>query len=441
MKQFYAKKAAPYDMYDNYYAKSAQMRLYVRKVLITDEFDELLPRYLNFIKGVVDSDDLPLNVSRETLQQHKVLKVMGKKLTRKALEMLRKLAQKAQKEAEAAEEAAEEADDEDGDDDEDEAAKEEPKDEYIEFWKQFGKNIKLGLIEDSSNRTKLSKLLRFHTSLTGDDEWISLEQYVDRMKDWQKNIYYISGESKEAVENSPMLEVCKKKGLEVIYLTDPIDEYAVQNLTEFDGKRLMSVTKEGLKFGDEDENQTEKKLELYKEKFEDLTAWMSEIYGDKIEKVKISTRIESTPVVLVSSQYGYSANMERIMRNQAFADPKRGSFMASKKTMEINPRHPIVTSLLSRVSEDKEDEQAKNLAWLLYDTALLNSGFSMDDPRGFAVRMYELMKSGLDLESLDLEEEIEVPEEEEEEEEDEADVDLDEEDDEEEEEEEEEEAE
>jgi heat shock protein beta len=352
--------------------------------------------------------------------------------------MLRKLAQKAQKEAEAAEEA--EDDDEEGDDDEEDDEPEEKKDEYLEFWKNFGKNIKLGLIEDSSNRTKLSKLLRFKTSLTeGEDDWISLEQYVDRMKDWQKNIYYISGESMDAVQDSPMLEVCKKKGLEVIYLTDPIDEYAVQNLTEFDGKRLMSVTKEGLKFGDEEENQTEKKLELYKEKFEDLTSWMGDIYGDKVEKVKISTRIESTPVVLVSSQYGYSANMERIMRNQAFADPKRGGFMASKKTMEINPRHPIVTSLLSRVSEDKEDEQAKNLAWLLYDTALLNSGFSMDDPRGFAVRMYELMKSGLDLQSLDLEEEIEVPEEEEEEEEDEADVDLDEEDDEEEEDEEEEE--
>jgi len=430
-------KAAPYDMYDNYYAKSAKMRLYVRKVLITDEFDELLPRYLNFINGVVDSDDLPLNVSRETLQQHKVLKVMGKKLTRKALEMLRKLAQKATKEAEAAEEAAEEDDDEDDDEEKEEKEPEKKTDEYIEFWKNFGKNIKLGLIEDSSNRTKLSKLLRFKTSLTeGEDDFVSLEQYVDRMKDWQKNIYYISGESKDAVENSPMLEVCVKKGLEVLYLTDPIDEYAVQNLTEFDGKRLMSVTKEGLKFGDEDETNAEKKAELYKEKFEDLTSWMGDVYGDKIEKVKISTRIEDTPVILVSSQYGYSANMERIMRNQAFADPKRGAFMQSKKTMEINPRHPIIVSLLKRCQEDKEDVQAKNLAWLLHDTALLNSGFAMNEPREFAARMYTLMKDGLSLDSLELEDEIEIPEEEEEEEEeDEADVNLDEDDEEEEEEE------
>jgi len=420
--------SAPYDMYDNYYAKTAKMRLYVRKVLITDEFDELLPRYLNFIQGVVDSDDLPLNVSRETLQQHKVLKVMGKKLTRKALEMLRKLANKASREEE------EEEADEEGDEEED--AKPAKKDEYIEFWKAFGKNIKLGLIEDSSNRTKLSKLLRFKTSLTeGDDDFISLEQYVDRMKDWQKNIYYISGESQDAVENSPMLEVCLKKGLEVIYLTDPIDEYAVQNLTEFDGKRLMSVTKEGLKFGDEDGTNAEKLAELYKEKFEALTSWMKDVYGDKIEKVKISTRIEDTPVILVSSQYGYSANMERIMRNQAFADPKRGAYLSSKKTMEINPRHPILNKLLARVEDDKEDEQAKNLAWLLHDTALLNSGFAMDEPREFAVRMYELMKQGLNLDSLDLLEELEVPDEpEEEEEEDDDEVDLDEDEDEEEEE-------
>jgi heat shock protein 90kDa beta len=237
-------KAPPGDMYDNYYGKQSQMRLYVRKVLITDEFEDLMPRYLSFIRGVVDSDDLPLNVSRETLQQHKVLRVMGKKLTRKALEMLRKLSQKAAKDAEEAAEAA-------GDDEEaaategDDKDAEEKKDPYIEFWEAFGKNIKLGLIEDSSNRTKLSKLLRFKTSADGGDKWFSLEQYVGRMKEWQKSIYYISGKDMEEVKSSAFLERLMAKGLEVIFLTDPIDEYAIQNLTEFDGKNCNPSPRKG----------------------------------------------------------------------------------------------------------------------------------------------------------------------------------------------------
>jgi heat shock protein beta len=271
-------------MYDNYYGKQSQMRLYVRKVLITDEFEDLMPRYLSFIRGVVDSDDLPLNVSRETLQQHKVLRVMGKKLTRKALEMLRKLSQKAAKDAEEAAEAAgddEEAAAEGGD--KDAENDEEKKDPYIEFWEAFGKNIKLGLIEDSSNRTKLSKLLRFKTSVDGGDKWSSLEQYVGRMKEWQKSIYYISGKDMEEVKSSAFLERLMAKGLEVIFLTDPIDEYAIQNLTEFDGKKLQSVTKEGLKFGDEEDVDT-KRAELYKEQMKPLTKWMKGVYGENVEK-------------------------------------------------------------------------------------------------------------------------------------------------------------
>lgn len=297
---------------------------------------------------------------------------------------------------------------------------------YLEFWKDYGKNIKLGLIEDSSNRTKLSKLLRFKTT-TSDDSFVSLEQYVDNMKDWQKNIYYIAAENADAAKKSPMLEVCQKKGLEVIYLTDPIDEYAIQNLTEFDGKRLQSVTKEGLQFGDEDETKAEKRMEIYKEKLSDLTSFLATTYGDKVEKVVVSNRIETSPVVLVTSQYGYSANMERIMRNQAFADPKRSQFLLSKKTMELNPRHPIITKLAANVENDAEDEDAKNLAWLLYDTAVLSSGFTMEDTGAFAGRMYALMQKGLDLESLDLDDEVQVPDEPEEEEEDEDDVDLEEE--------------
>lgn len=286
------------------------------------------------------------------------------------------------------------------------------KDPYIEFWEAFGKNIKLGLIEDSSNRTKLSKLLRFKTSVDGGEKWSSLEDYVGRMKEWQKSIYYISGKDMEEVKSSAFLERLKAKGLEVIFLTDPIDEYAIQNLTEFDGKKLQSVTKEGLKFGDEEEVDT-KRAELYKDQFKPLTKWMKDTYGDKVEKVSVSARLAATPCIFVTSQYGYSANMERIMQSQAFADNKRTQYLVSKKTMEINPRHPIVVELLKRSEEDPDSEATKDLAWLLHDTALLNSGFPVSDAKEFSARMYRTMQNGLNLDSLDLVPEIEVPEEEE----------------------------
>jgi len=393
-------KKAPHDLYDNYYKSQTGLRLYVRKVLITDEFEDLLPQYLNFVKGVIDSDDLPLNVSRETLQQHKVLKVMGKKLVRKCLEMLRKLAQKASKEATTDVDESDEVESNDA----------EKTDPYIAFWEQFGKNIKLGLVEDSSNRTKLSKLLRFKTSKS-DGGWISLEDYVENMKEDQEYIYYISGESLEAVENSPFLEQCKKRGLEVLFLTDPIDEYAVQNLTEFDGKRLMSVTKEGLKFGGDDDELDAKREKLYKEKFNALTTFLSKTYGDKIEKVTISNRVEATPCILVTSQYGYSANMERIMKSQAFSDAKRSSYLFSKKTMEINPRHPIIIELNKKVSDGQETgQEVEDLALVLLDTAMINSGFSMENAGEFSQRMYRVMQSGLGLDTLELEDHVEVVE-------------------------------
>jgi len=237
------------------------------------------------------------------------------------------------------------------------------------FWKEFGKNLKLGLIEDSSNRTKLSKLLRFQTSKS-DGKFISLEEYVENMKDWQKDIYYISGESMEAVEKSAFLEKCKKKDVEVIFLTDPIDEYAVQNLTEFDGKKLQSVTKDGLSFGDEDADVVSKRETIYKENFKPLTDALKEVYGDKVEKITISQRVEDSPSVMVTSKYGYSANMERIMKAQAFADNKQAQYLVSKKTMEINPRHPIVVELNKLAKEDAKSEKVSDLGWLLYDTAV-----------------------------------------------------------------------
>jgi len=401
---------APHDMYDNYYQKAAQLRLYVRKVLITDEFEELVPRYLNFLRGVVDSDDLPLNVSRETLQQHKVLKVMGKKLVRKALEMLRKLAT-SKDVTEDEDEEKEDSDAVEAKDEDDEDEENDKVDPYLKFWDAFGKNIKLGIIEDAPNRSKLQKLLRFKSNKSGESH-VSLEEYVERMPEWQKNIFYISGESVEAVENSPFLERLKKKGLEVLYLVDPIDEYAIQHVTEYDGHKLQSVSKEGLSFGDDSEKAEKKRLELYKEQYKPLTLFLAKMYGDKVGKVQVSPRVETTPCILVTSQYGNSANMERIMRSQAFSDPSKASHMASAKTMEINPRHPLLRALLNLFEEDKESEQLRDSAWLLYDTALLQSGFAMDEPAVFAERMFRTMKGALNVESLDLEEELEVPEDE-----------------------------
>merc|ERR1712147_184044 len=349
-----------------------------------------------------------------------VLKVMGKKLVRKCLEMLRKLAQKAAKDAEKEAEETEEEDEkkeDDADNKDDTPTKavggdeEEKKDPYIEFWEQFGKSIKLGLVEDSSNRTKLSKLLRFKTSKS-DGKWGSLEQYVENMKEDQEYIYYISGESLEAVENSPFLEQCKKRGLEVLYLVEPIDEYAVQNLTEFDGKRLMSVTKEGLKFGGDEDELDSKREKIYKEKFDKLTTFLKDTYGKTVEKVAISIRLQNTPCVLVTSQYGYSANMERIMKSQAFSDAKKSSYLFSKKTMEINPRHPLIIEMNKRVKDKKEvPEDVKDMAMVLLDTALLNSGFHMEDSGDFSQRMYRVMKSAFGLESLDLVDHVEVPDE------------------------------
>merc|ERR1712037_778986 len=280
-----------------------------------------------------------------------------------------------------------------------------------EFWEQFGKSIKLGLVEDSSNRTKLSKLLRFKTSKS-DGKWVSLEQYVENMKEDQEYIYYVTGESLEAVQNSPFLEQCKERDLEVLFLTEPIDEYAVQNLTEFDGKRLMSVTKEGLKFGGDEDDLDAKREKLYKEQFDGLTTFLKETYDKTVEKVSISNRLQNTPCVLVTSQYGYSANMERIMKSQAFSDAKKSSYLFSKKTMEINPRHPIIIELNNRVSAEGEvSEEVKDLALVLLDTALLNSGFHMEDSGDFSARMYRVMQSAFGLKSLDLVDHVEVPDE------------------------------
>ena len=380
-------EAAPSDMFDNYYSKASALKLYVRRVFISDEFDELLPKYLSFIKGIVDSDTLPLNVSRETLQQHTSLKTIKKKLVRKALDMIRKLAEEGEPDEDDEDAAAAAA--ADADDDAEET-------KYETFWKSFGKAIKLGIIEDASNRTRLAKLLRFYTSKSP-TKLVSLEQYVERMKEGQKTIYYLAGESREQLEKSPFLERLLAKDLEVIYFTDPIDEYTMQNLTEFDEFKFSNASKEDLKFGDADDAE-KKRNKALREDFKAFTKWWKDaLPPDDVEAVKLSNRLVTTPCSVVTSKYGWSANMERIMKAQALRDNSMSGYMASKKTMEINPDNAIMQELRKRADADKSDKTVKDLVLLLFETSMLCSGFSLDEPNTFGGRIHRMIKLGLSI--------------------------------------------
>mmetsp|Transcript_36507 Transcript_36507/g.108672 ORF Transcript_36507/g.108672 Transcript_36507/m.108672 type:complete len:798 (+) Transcript_36507:35-2428(+) len=397
----YIPKEAPYDLYNDYYKKQSNLKLYVRRVMITDEFDELLPRYLGFIKGVVDSDSLPLNVSREMLQQNKVLKVIGKKMTRKALAMIKALAD------------ADKKDDEDEDEDEgeveekeDEADEEEGK--YEKFWKAFGKYIKMGLIEDAANRTRLAKLLRYATSKSGDKE-ISLEEYVANMKEEQKNIYYISGEDKESLLKSPSVEKLLAMDYEIIFMTDSVDEYTVQHLTEFEGKRLINASREGLKLEEGDKDK--RREELYKDKFKPLTDYIKETLGKKVEKVMISKHLVSSPVVALSADYGWTAQMEKVMKSQAFSDQSKFEFMKSKRNFGINPRHPMIVELNSKIKDGSADEATKDSVLSLYLSAVVAAGYQLtpEDAVDFSTRVASIVSSSIGV-AVDapLEPEIEV---------------------------------
>ncbi|KAK1160703.1 heat shock protein HSP 90-alpha [Acipenser oxyrinchus oxyrinchus] len=359
-------KRAPFDLFENKKKKN-NIKLYVRRVFIMDSCDELMPEYLNFVKGVVDSEDLPLNISREMLQQSKILKVIRKNLVKKCMELFSELM--------------------------------EDKDNYKKYYEQFGKNIKLGIHEDSQNRKKLSEMLRYYTSASG-DEMVSLKDYVSRMKDTQKHIYYITGETKEQVSHSAFVERLRKHGLEVIYMIEPIDEYCVQQLKEFEGKTLVSVTKEGLELPEDEEEK--KQAEEMKAKFENLCKIMKDILEKKVEKVTVSNRLVSSPCCIVTSTYGWTANMERIMKAQALRDNSTMGYMAAKKHLEINPDHPIIETLRQKAEADKNDKSVKDLVILLFETSLLSSGFTLDDPQTHSNRIYRMIKLGLGIDEEDM---------------------------------------
>jgi len=283
----------------------------------------------------------------------------------------------------------------------------ENKDDFKKFYEAFSKNLKLGIHEDSQNRAKLADLLRFHSSKSGDEQ-VSLKDYVGRMKEGQKEIYFITGESRKVVENSPFTEGLRKRELEVVFMTDPIDEYMVQQLKEYDGKKLVCITKEGLNL-DPDNEEEKKKSEEAKTANENLCKVVKEILGDKVEKVVVSTRIVDSPCVLVTGEHGWSAYMEKIMKAQALRDSSMSTYMISKKTMEINPNHPIVSELRKKTDADKSDKTVKDLIWLLYETSLLTSGFNLEEPQSFAARIHRMIKLGLSLDDSSAEDSSAAP--------------------------------
>lgn len=349
--------------------KKNNIKLYVRRVFIMDDCEELIPEYLGFIRGVVDSEDLPLNISREYLQHNKILKVVKKNITKKCLELFQEISENAE--------------------------------DFKKFYEQFSKNLKLGIHEDSNNRQKLAELLRYHTSKTGED-MISLKEYIARKKENQKDIYIITAESRAAAAASPFVEALIKKDIEVIYMVDPIDEYVIQQLKDFDGFKIKNCSKEGI---DIDETEEEKKkAEEQKAAYEGLCKLIKEVLGDKVEKVQVGHRLTESPCALVTSEYGWSANMERIMKAQALRDASMSNYMVSKKTMEINPEHSIVSELRKKSEKDRSDKTVKDLIWLLFDTALLASGFSLDEPSSFAGRIHRMIKLGLSIDDDKIEE-------------------------------------
>ena len=358
-------KKAPFDMFDNH-RKVNNIKLYVRRVFIMDDCRELIPEWLSFVKGVVDSNDLPLNISREMLQQNRIMKMIKKNIVKKSIELFEEIAENA--------------------------------DDYKTFYNAFAKNIKYGLHEDTSNSQRLAKLLRFYSTRSNNEQNVSFDKYIENMPPEQKDIYFLAGESKTAIANSPFLEGFKKKGIEVLLMVDAIDEYVTNKFKEYNDKKLISITKEGLELPKTDEEKA--KFDDLKKRFEPLLTYIKDSFPETLEKVVCTDRLSSSPCCLVTTEYGYSANMQRLMRNQVLANNNLFP-MTSKKILEINPTSPIIQELLTRFQLNSSDKTIKDLVHLLFDTALISSGFSLEEPSSFASRIHKMISLGLSINDSD----------------------------------------
>ena len=372
----YVPKNSPVEMFQQ--KKKKNIKLYVKKVFVTDDADQLVPDYLNFIHGIVDSDDLPLNVSREMLQQNKIMGNIRKNLIKKCIEMFRDISESPEK--------------------------------YVHFYKKYSKNIKLAVHDDSTNRDKFTELLRFHTtktvleaSSTTDDSiknMCSLSDYVSRMKDGQESIYFVTADCVESARNSPCIEKLTKLGYEVILMVDPMDEYLMQVLSEYQGKRFSCCSRAGLTIPGE------KMLEELDKDHEKIIKVIKEILGDKVHRVHVSNRLVQSPCVMVTDSYGWTANMERIVKAQALRDSDdfMAQYMVGKRIFEINAGSDIVKSIESRIESECKDaisQPVRNLIGMIYKTALISSGFSLDDPIGYAHKVFSMMRVGMSGEDAD----------------------------------------
>eukprot|EP01091_Cochliopodium_minus_P002552 TRINITY_DN123_c1_g1_i1.p1 TRINITY_DN123_c1_g1~~TRINITY_DN123_c1_g1_i1.p1 ORF type:complete len:793 (+),score=306.18 TRINITY_DN123_c1_g1_i1:56-2434(+) len=367
----YIPKHPPSNMFEMNYKKDG-LKLYVRRVFITDDFFDVLPTWLAFLKGVVDSEDMQLNVSREILQQTKSLNVLKKKIVRKAIGMMQSIAKN--------------------------------ETEYTKFWENYSKAIKYGILQDVPNQIRLAKLLRFPSSFnTTVGAYTSLSDYVSRLKKNQTNILYLAGDNAEKLSKSPLAESALEKGYEILYLNDAIDEYAIQALRTFDAKyKFANLQKEDVKL-EEDEKDEEKKeadkkrQEALDEQFKELKTFLKEKLAGKISRVTLSERLTKSPAALVAATYGMSANMERILKAQALGNT---GISKSNPSLEVNPNHPLITELNNKIAiEGKDSPLIADVAELLYHTSALLSGYPVDEPGLFAESIHNLLNSVMGIES------------------------------------------
>lgn len=350
----YVPKRAPYDLFDGQSKRNTDMKLYVRRVFITDQFDDLIPEYMKFMKGVIETDDVPLNLSRELLQQNKTIKLIGKNIVKKALDMFVNISNDA--------------------------------DKFRTFYEQYSKNIKLGVHEDSVNREKLTSLLRYETSKS-DGDLISLDEYLDNMQEGQTNIYYMTGESVTSLQNSPFVQHFKQKGIEVLYMVDPLDEYITQQVKDYKDKKLVCITKENGDFSLE---------ESVKEEYKNVCDFFKSVLSEDIEKVVVSNRLADYPCLLSTSEYGWTANMQRLVKAQTFGKQDTMQFMMGKKILEINPNHEIIKKLRTKIESDIDIDNTKDLIRLLYEISLQSSGFNIENSSEFINRVLKLVNNNLE---------------------------------------------